>query len=131
MIPASILVVEDEPDIAALLVHVLRDEGYRVLLAENGHVALQMLAAMPVDLVLTDLTMPVMSGHDLIRAVRANPLLQAIPILVVSAVPEELVRDNGSSFAAFVQKPFRTRQLKAKVGALIAQRVTFPSSSEG
>lgn len=131
MMPASILVVEDEPDIAALLVHVLRDEGYRVHLAENGHIALEILAATPVDLVLTDLTMPVMSGHDLIRAVRANPLLQTIPILVVSAVPEELVRDKGSSFAAFVQKPFRMRHLKAKVGALIAQRVSFPSGSEG
>jgi CheY-like chemotaxis protein len=51
--------------------------------------------------------MPVMSRYDLIRAIRANPLLQAIPILVVSAVPEALVRDKSSSVAAFVQKPFR------------------------
>ena len=122
MDPPSILIVEDEPDIAELLVHVMRDEGYQVQHAENGLIALAMLLAAPVDLLLTDLTMPVMSGHQLIKAVAENPDLKKIPILVLSALPKDgMAVGKGSAVSGYMHKPFRVRQLTETVGSLLAQ----------
>ena len=124
MSPLSILVVEDEHDIAELLVHLLQDEGYRVRSAENGVVAMAMLSKEPVDLLLTDISMPVMGGVELIERVRSNPHMQHLPILVLSALSEEFVRVKWSLGARLVQKPFRTRHLMAQVGELLGQRVS-------
>lgn len=131
MVPANILVVEDEPDLAELLVHVLRDEGYRVHSAENGVIAIAVLAREPVDLLLTDISMPVMGGIELIQTVGENPRLRGLPILVLSALPERMVRGRCSVIAGFVQKPFQVRKLMAQIEALLTHRVSLPSGSEG
>lgn len=117
--PWQILVVEDEPDIRELLVFLLTDGGYGVQDAPNGAVALTMLARRPVDLVLTDINMPVMDGVDLLKAMQATVELRQIPTLVLSALPEAQIRSTCPSMGCFIQKPFRTGDLMARVGFLL------------
>ena len=83
---AAVLVVEDEPDIRETLRDILETEGYSVRCAANGREALEALAEMPrPQLILLDLMMPVMSGYELLRELRANDALSSIPVTVVSA----------------------------------------------
>jgi len=82
-----VLVVDDDPDIREMLGFVLESAGYSVYLAENGKEALDLLlgAEPPPGLILLDLMMPVMSGHEMLLALRAAPSLAAIPVSIVTA----------------------------------------------
>jgi DNA-binding NtrC family response regulator len=80
----TILLVEDDADLRAALLQALRDDGYRVHLAHNGRDALALHRAAPVDLILTDLMMPVMSGTALIAALHADD--DSTPVIAMSAV---------------------------------------------
>jgi two-component system, OmpR family, response regulator CpxR len=83
---AAVLVVEDEPDIRDTFRDVLETEGYNVRCASNGKEALDALAEGPrPGLILLDLMMPVMSGYDLLKELRADRALSTIPVTVVSA----------------------------------------------
>jgi len=87
---ADILVVEDDDDLRWVVVETLSGAGYSATPAANGKEALMMLAA-PVlpRLVLTDLSMPVMDGRELIKAMRADERLRSIPVLVLSALEHD------------------------------------------
>jgi CheY-like chemotaxis protein len=106
----SVLIVEDDHDIREALQGVLSLEGYRTVAAENGRDALDLLEHMqtPPFLLLVDLMMPVMNGWDFVAAVRRDPQLSEIPIVVVSAigasqpVPEDVV---------FLKKPVQVERL--------------------
>ncbi|MDA8063846.1 MAG: response regulator, partial [Actinomycetota bacterium] len=97
----EILVVDDDAGIGRALVEVLRDEGYRVTLAENGHRALQILALRrddPPSLILLDLMMPVMDGGAFVAELRKVDRWRDIPVIVVTAkdvTREERQRLNG------------------------------------
>jgi two-component system, OmpR family, response regulator CpxR len=82
-----ILVVDDDPDIRETLRFVLEDAGYSVYLAENGKEALDLLAATepPPGLILLDLMMPIMSGDEMLRALKAVHALATIPVTIVTA----------------------------------------------
>jgi CheY-like chemotaxis protein len=82
----SVMVVDDDEDIRALLQELLEDDGYRVVSAEHGAVALDALRAGERPcLMLVDLLMPVMDGIELIEQVRGDEKLAQIPVVVVSA----------------------------------------------
>jgi len=81
---ATILVVDDDPS-ARELYCVYLEPGFDVEEAEDGAVALRILRQRPIDLVITDVHMPVMNGVELIRAIRADPALEQIPIIVETA----------------------------------------------
>lgn len=81
----TILVVDDEPDIQTFFCTALEDAGFQVLSAPHGRAARQLLAGRSVDLVTIDLVMPVETGLQLYRALRADPQTAAIPVLVISA----------------------------------------------
>ena len=115
----DILVVDDEWEIGELVVFLLTGHGYRAHYAANGQVALRKLAEAPVDLVLTDFTMPVMDGCDLIRAIRAMDWLAATPVLVLSAMPEEVVRKACPRADAFLSKPFTSEELLDSVRHIV------------
>jgi two-component system response regulator VicR len=101
----TILVVDDELSIATMLGDVLEEAGYQVLLAKNGREALDALAVARPAVVVTDMMMPIMDGESLCRAMQADPVHQAIPIIATSAVPKALTAAE-CVFAAFVPKPF-------------------------
>jgi CheY-like chemotaxis protein len=104
---ATVLVVEDEFAIAALLEMVLTDEGHHVLTAANGRQGLERLAEGPrPDLVITDYMMPVLDGAGLLRAMREDEAQRDIPCIVMSSMPEANVRERINGYAAFLRKPF-------------------------
>lgn len=102
----TILLVEDEFGIAAALSDLLEDEGYRVLVAANGRQALERLAEIVPDLVVTDYMMPLMDGVSLGMELKQNPAWSHIPIVIMSAVPESALRQRFTGYTAFLQKPF-------------------------
>jgi two-component system, chemotaxis family, chemotaxis protein CheY len=109
---ATILVIEDEPEIREAVVELLAREGFATDEAENGSEALKLLREHSIrpDLIVLDLMMPVMDGWTFRRAQLADPELAAIPVVVMSAV------DTGDIEAsATVQKPFAVEEL---VGAV-------------
>ena len=101
---SKVLVVDDEPGIRELVVEVLRDEGYATVAAENGRMALEVLAREGPDLVLMDVMMPGMDGRAAVREMRARPDLPRPPVILMSAAarPEHL----EPGVAAFLPKPF-------------------------
>jgi CheY-like chemotaxis protein len=111
---AAVLVVEDEPDIRDTLRDILEMEGYRVRCASNGREALAALAEMPrPELILLDLMMPVMSGYEFLKELRANDALATIPVTVVSAVGDQPV-GHGENV---LRKPVDLDTLLHTVGA--------------
>ncbi len=101
----TILVVDDEPAIAEILLEVLTDEGYHVVAANNGREGLRLLAESRPHLVLSDIMMPIMDGLALCRAIQADPAHQAIPIVLMSAAVDRAAT-NACRYAAVLHKPF-------------------------
>lgn len=124
---SSIMVIDDEPAICTLLSVFLTSEGYWVRTAANGKEGLDSLERGPrPDLVLLDLSMPVMTGRALIEAVRANRSLCDIPVIVLSAsAPGSPVMPAPGTFDAFLHKPFDLDQLLAVVRQYTAPIVNF------
>jgi CheY-like chemotaxis protein len=107
----TILVVDDELGAIEVLVAALEDEGYRLLSAGNGRHGLESLAAAAVDLVITDFMMPLLDGAAMGREMKSQARLKDIPIIMMSAVSENLVRERFADYAAFLRKPFRIEEL--------------------
>lgn len=101
---ASVLVVDDDPELRELLVHSLQDAGYHTYEAGNGRQALDRLESCSPDALLVDVMMPVMSGVELIRLVREDPRLRRIPVILMTGVNDSMlgVRLN----APVVTKPY-------------------------
>ena len=115
----SVLVVEDERDIAFPLVRTLEREGYDVAWVGNGREVLDVVAGGPVDVVILDLSLPDMDGLDVCRALRDSGYDGAI--MIVTARTGELDRVVGLDSGAddYLTKPFGLAELQARVGALL------------
>jgi CheY-like chemotaxis protein len=114
---ATILVVDDEPGIRLLLETVLAAEGFRVVTAENGIDALQVVESAPPSVVVTDLMMPALDGYGLIERLRtANVPMRGI--IAMSAASVAGTRPPGADL--FVAKPFDIEHIIASVFALLA-----------
>src|SRR5689334_9190414 len=119
--PTRILVVDDDPLILGLVAEILQDEGYEVTTARNGAEALARVAETLPAVVVTDLMMPVMDGHALVRACRAAPLTAALPIVVMSAaLPVLLDSLAWLGVQEVIHKPFDTDALVAMIARLVA-----------
>ncbi len=118
---ARILVVDDmEPNRRLLQVR-LEAEGYEVITAEDGRVALYVLEQQAVDLVLLDVMMPEIDGFEVCRCMRANPRLAQIPVVMVTALDERSDRLAGLAAGAddFLTKPWDEAVLLARVRSLL------------
>jgi CheY-like chemotaxis protein len=115
----TVLIVEDEAPIAALLAALFTDEGYRVVTARDGQEGLERLAAERPDLVLSDIMMPRLDGIGLCHQMQAEPAYHAIPFIFMSATPRALPAD-GCRYAAFVAKPFALDQVLDTVTRVLA-----------
>lgn len=123
--PAHILVAEDEPGIRANLGRLLRFEGFRVSLTANGDEALQLIhAGLPTlpDLLLSDLMMPRMDGHALLRGLRADPRTALLPVVLITARADAVDVQAGltAGATAYVAKPFHRVALLACIRSLLA-----------
>jgi CheY-like chemotaxis protein len=118
---ATILVVENETSNRILIERVLSTRGYRCLSASNGREALDLLDREHVDLILTDLSMPVLDGYRATQLMRARPGLKDVPIVAVTAFA---LNDEGEAAkqigcTEYLTKPFKPRQLLEVVARLL------------
>lgn len=87
----SVLIVDDDADFRRVLAESLSDEGYRIIEATNGQVALDRLETERPQLILVDLLMPTMSGLELLQKVRKAPTLRNIPVVVITAANDAML----------------------------------------
>ena len=131
---AQVLVVDDEPDISALVAYHLARESYRVRTAASGPEALAAIAAEPPDLVVLDLMLPGMSGLELLAEIRGRPELEHVAVILLTARREERDRVAGLSLGAddYVAKPFSPQEIVLRVGAVLRRlRQPPPLSRQG
>ncbi|MBR8161918.1 response regulator [Burkholderia vietnamiensis] len=114
---STILVVEDDEATRQTYQSLLKTQGYRVFCARNGMDALTQLATTPVDLVITDWTMPVMNGRALCERVRADPVLRLLPIILVSA---ETAPVDVGLWNAFFRKPVSWSAVEQTIRELLS-----------
>ena len=117
----SLLVVEDENDIADLLGKVFTKEGFKVGVARDGLIALEMLRSDPPDLVVLDWMLPELSGIEVLKEMRARPESRMIPVIMLTARREEIDRVLGLELGAddYVTKPFSARELVLRIRGLL------------
>lgn len=116
----TVLVVDDEFDLCGTLQAILEGEGYRVETCSNGRDALERLEAIRPDLVLMDVMMPILSGFDVLRAMRKLLQLNEVPVVLMSAAPPA-VKQKDYSWQAFLRKPFSLPALVAAVQGQIGK----------
>jgi len=113
----SILVIEDNALLADLIAEVLQEEGYHVAVASDGQDGLQKLPQVKPDLVITDLMMPRVSGEEFCKTIQANPRFSSIPVLLMTAREEHVLRIK-CKYDAFLAKPFDLYHLLGLVDSL-------------
>src|ERR1700674_1911861 len=116
-----ILIIEDEIDVAELLAHHLRAEGFLVEIFNNGRAAFTAVKNQPPALIVLDLMLPEISGLDLCRMIKSNPGTSHVPIVMLSARIEEFDRVLGFGLEAddYVVKPFSPRELVLPIRAIL------------
>ncbi|MBI4686324.1 MAG: response regulator transcription factor [Nitrospirae bacterium] len=117
----NILVVDDEPDIVELVRYNLQREGFSVDTAESGDIALKKIRNNNYALIVLDLMLPVISGLELCRALRADKNLSRIPIIMLTAKSGETDKVVGLEMGAddYITKPFSPRELVARIKAVL------------
>jgi len=118
---STILVVENEVSNRILIERVLSTRGYRCLSASNGREALEILDRERVDLILTDLSMPVLDGYRTTQLIRARPALAKVPIVAVTAYALNDENEAAMQIGCneYLTKPFKPRQLLEVVDRLL------------
>jgi DNA-binding response OmpR family regulator len=112
-----ILVVDDEPDVVALIERTLKMYGFDVLKAYDGIGALDLVSTEKPDLILLDIMMPMMSGYEVCEQVKANPQTQQIPVVCLSSAhtPDARAHSLRSGAAELITKPFMPAELVAQI----------------
>ncbi|MEW5797705.1 MAG: response regulator [Bacteroidota bacterium] len=120
----KILVVEDDRNIKELVIFKLKNSGFTVATAGNGLEALEFLKSNSVDLIITDVMMPLMSGKELIIALKQNPATKEIPTIMLTSRTLEKEVVEGLSLGAedYIKKPFSPQELLARVKTVLARK---------
>jgi putative two-component system response regulator len=121
---ATVLIVDDLPQNLKLMEAMLIPFKYRVLKAEDGEQALDILNKMEIDLVLMDVMMPKMDGFEACRRIRSNPRTQMIPVILVTALDDMASKIKGLEAGAndFLSKPTNRPELVARTASLIKMK---------
>jgi two-component system alkaline phosphatase synthesis response regulator PhoP len=127
-----VLVVEDDPDIAQLVVRYLDRGGFTTELTASGRDAIAAISQRPPDLLVLDLMLPHVDGLEVCRVVRANKSTASLPIIMLTARAEESERILGLEVGAddYVAKPFSPNELVARVRALLRRAQRLPAPRE-
>jgi two-component system, OmpR family, phosphate regulon response regulator PhoB len=117
----TVLVVDDEPEIVALISHHLTQAGYTVSAAYDGAEAIERLRAARPRLVVLDVMLPGITGFDVLAAIRAQPGLEDLPVLMLTALRDDEDRIKGLSLGVddYVTKPFNPEELVLRVNAIL------------
>ena len=119
----TILIVEDDQDINAYLQKELKP-NFRILTAENGLVAVDILAKENVSLVISDVMMPEMNGYELCKRIKSDIVFSHIPVILLTALSDDKQRMYGIASGAdeFIQKPFNIEEVKLRIVRLLEER---------
>lgn len=128
---ATILVIEDERDVQALLEFNLKAEGFETLRASTGEEGLAWMRARVPDLVLLDLMLPDLPGTEVCRRIKSEPRTSHVPVVILTARGDELDRVVGFELGAddYVRKPFSVRELILRVRAVLRRAAHRPASA--
>jgi DNA-binding response OmpR family regulator len=126
---ATILIVDDEPQIVDILSSYLQKDGYHVITATNGNDALELAAGGQLDLIILDLMLPDISGEEVCGRIRRE---SRVPILMLTAKSGESDRITGLEIGAddYLVKPFSPRELVARVRAILRRVGDFQSLTD-
>ena len=119
----TVLLVEDEDNIALALTHLIGRAGYALRRVASGNAALEALAEERPDLVVLDVMLPERSGYEICQLIRRDAVLRGIKVLMITAGGGEVERRKGmAAWAdAFMTKPFAAADLTAQINALLAE----------
>ena len=117
----KVIVAEDEPALAKVLKLRLEIEGFDVRTAGDGAEALDLIAEERPDVLVCDLMMPVMDGHEVCRTIKSDPALKDIPVLILTALKATRERERLEKLGAdaFSSKPYDSKQLTAAIRGLL------------
>jgi CheY-like chemotaxis protein len=120
----TVFIIEDEEDAADLFAEMMRVSGHRVLKSNKSAPALAMMTADKPDLVLLDIMMPELSGLDLLRQMRRDPLLAGIPVILVTAkgMPADIKLGLEAGASTYLTKPVGFLELKEAVERTLGAR---------
>lgn len=119
--PKTILMVDDASTMRKLIGFTLRGAGYDAVEASDGHQALEVLASRNVDLVVSDINMPVMNGIELTRRIRKTSVHRNTPILILTTESDSGIRNQARVAGAtgWIVKPFQPNQLLGIVSKIL------------
>jgi DNA-binding response OmpR family regulator len=121
--PASVLIVDDEPNIVLSLQFLLKKTGYEVRTATDGEEALAEISRAVPDVVLLDVMMPKIDGFSICQQIRANPEWKDMRIIMLTARGRDVEREKGLALGAddYITKPFSTKDAIARVEAVLGR----------
>ena len=117
MANGSVLVVDDEPNIALSLEYLMKGQGFEVRVARDGEAALEALRERMPDVMLLDVMMPKRDGYEVCQTVRANPEWNGLRIIMLTARGRAIEQEKGLALGAddYITKPFSTREVVERV----------------
>lgn len=120
---AKVLVADDEPNIVLSLEFLMEQAGFEVVTAEDGEQALARVNDAHPDLLLLDISLPGISGFDVLEQLRGNAATAQLPIIMLTAHGRDVEREKGMALGAddYITKPFSTQSLVEKVKALLSE----------
>lgn len=119
----SVLIADDDPNIVRSLEFLMKRAGYEVRTARDGDAVLTAIEESAPDVILLDLMMPKRNGYDICNAIRSNPALAKVHVLMLTAKGQEVERAKGLALGAddYITKPFSTREIVERVRQIMAQ----------
>ncbi len=116
-----VLIADDDPIILNFLSALLKDKGYQVITAEDGHRTLQAALIYHPDVIVTDLVMPYMDGFEIIKILRGEPRLKDTPIIILSMKDkeEDIVKGLEEGADDYIIKPFNALELVTRIRKLL------------
>jgi DNA-binding response OmpR family regulator len=126
----AVLVVDDEPTIRTLIATALRDQGYRVFQAADGIQAIDIAATYRPDLILLDVALPLLNGHEVCRRLRQSPATASTPVLLLSGIAAQAEAELALSLGAqgVIAKPFTPADLLRRVAEALRRPAVARSS---
>jgi DNA-binding response OmpR family regulator len=119
--PKEILIVDDEPNVVIPIQFLMEQQGYKVMIAERGEDALDLIYHYKPDLVLLDIMLPGIDGYEVCEIVRLNPNYRNVKIIFLTAKgrEEEIAKGLALGADAYITKPYSNAELVAKVKELL------------
>ncbi|MEJ2360511.1 MAG: response regulator [Gammaproteobacteria bacterium] len=113
----TILLIDDVEENREILKRRLEKEGFAVATARNGQEGIDMLEQQRINLIMTDLNMPVMDGHTFLKRIRAEPRFENIPIIIITALDETgtVIKNLRAGACGYLTKPFSMDQIRAQL----------------